>query len=267
MEDILYFINTYSGVLSVAVSLITAIITLIYVIFTYKQMRASQDALKMSVKQLKVDKQPCVVYKQIKTEGSNCFYKTRRQLHINMKLQNIGDSPAMSIYVFSHLKLQYSEKTMGIVDMEYLPDFVPFLEVGSKVNVSTRYETNEINMLLEDLTVASAKNIHRISTDASKSPYKNTDLVIEIYYKNILGQWFKNERCIEILDILERKENGETELVNPPNSLKDDVWFELQLIAPEFSQSDIIMVEENEIKDKLQEYSRYRPFIGNKSYE
>lgn len=264
MNNILHFANTYSGVLSVAISSITAIITLIYVLFTYRQMRAAQDALKMSAKQLKVDKQPCIVYKEIETSGSNCFYKTRRQLHISMKLQNIGDAPALSIYVFSHLKLQYSEKALQIVNMEYLPDFIPFLEVNSKIDVSTRYETYEINMLLEDLTVSSAKNIHRIKTDASKPPYKNADLVIEVYYKNMLGQWFKSERCIEILDILEKEDSGEKKTVNPPNSLKDDVWFELRLVPSAFSQSDIIMVDVNELKDKLQCYERERPFASNK---
>ena len=263
MCEALNAVNEYAGVLSVAVSFITAAITLIYVIFTYKQMKATQDTLKASLKQIKVDKQPCIVYKEIKTEGTNCFYKKRRQLHVNLKLQNIGDAPAMSIYVFSHLELQYSEETLRYVNMEYLPDFVPFLKVGSKVDVSTRYETNEINLLLEDLSVASAKNIHRVNTDATKERYKYANLVIEIYYKNILGQWFKNERHIEVLGILETKENDKKAMVKPANSLKDNVWFELQLIAPAFSQSDIGMVDGREIKDKLKSYERYRPFVDD----
>lgn len=58
-------------------------------IFTYKQMKASQDSLKLAIKQFKVDKQPCIVYKTIKSEGTHCFYKQRRQLHINLKIENI----------------------------------------------------------------------------------------------------------------------------------------------------------------------------------
>lgn len=261
MKEILNIINNYTGVLSVIVSLITATITLVYVIFTYRQMRAAQETLKMSIKQMKVDKQPCIVYKEIKTEGTNCFCKKRRQLHIKLKLQNIGDAPAMSIYVFSHLELKYSEEMVKSVNMDYLPDFVPFLKVGSKVDVSTRYETKEINLLLEDLSVAEAKNIHRINTNPAREPYKHTDLVIEVYYKNILGQWFKNERRCQILDILERKEDGKKEKVQPPNSLKDDVWFELQLIASSFSQSNIKMINEQEIIFRLEDYEQYRPFL------
>lgn len=255
----LEFINTYSGVLSVAVSFLTAIITLVYVIFTYKQMRAAQNAIKMSDKQLKLDKQPCVVFDEITTAGTDCFYKTRRQLNVNMKLQNIGDSPALSVYVFSYLKLQYNGED-NRVDMYYLPDFVPFLKVGIDVDVSVTYEEDEINKLLEDLSIAEAKNITRINTDASKTPFKHTSLVIEIYYKNLSGQWFKNVRSIEILGILEKKEDDERKIVSPANSLKDDVWFELELINPAFSSSNLVIIEEHEIKSKLQIYSDYRPF-------
>lgn len=176
-----------------------------------------------------------------------------------MKIQNIGDSPALSIYVFSHLKLQHSGND-NRVNMYYLPDFVPFLKVGIDTDVSVRYEEYEINKLLEDLSIAEAKNINRINTDATKTVFKNTSLVIEIYYKNLSGQWFKNIRSIEVLDVLEKKEGKKKKVISPPNSLKKDVWFELRLINPAFSNSNIVIVEEDEIKNKLQKYLDYRPF-------
>lgn len=95
-------------------------------------MKASQDSLKLAIKQFKVDKQPCIVYKTIKSEGTHCFYKQRRQLHINLKIENIGDAPAMSIYVFSYLQLQNSN-LKSKVNMDYLPDYVPFLKAGTKL--------------------------------------------------------------------------------------------------------------------------------------
>ena len=57
-------------------------------------------------------------------------------------------------------------------------------------------------------------------------------------------------------------ENGKTQIVNPPNSLKEDVWFELQLIATAFSKCDIRMADKQEIKEKLEPYGRYRE-MGN----
>lgn len=265
MSDLLIFVNKNVAIFDVLVSLVTAIITLVCVIFTFWQARIAQKALKTASMQMRVEKQPCIVYEDIKTEGTNCFWEDRRQLHINLTLQNIGDSPAMCVYVFSHLELQYAEDGNGIVDMYYLPDFVPYINVGSKADASIRYEEVEIDLLIEDLSIGAVKNAQRIKTDATRESYKGTVLVVETYYKNMLGQWFKNERHVEILDILERKEGGKKEIVDPPNSLKDDVWFELELIAPAFSLSNIQTVDEKEIKDRLIAFERDRPFVDTKS--
>lgn len=257
-------INHYSGVFSVAVSLITALVTLIYVVFTYKQMKAAQEGLKISAEQIKTEKQPCIVYDEIDAPGSECFWKERRQLHINLELENIGDSPAVSIYVFSYFKLQYVNEPSNIVNMFYLPDFVPFLKANSKASVSTRYEEREIYRILEDLGISHVKNMQRIKSDPTKSAYKSPELIIEIYYKNILGQWFKNERCIEVLDVLEKTEQGDFKALNPPDDLKEDMQFKLQFIAQEFGLSNLKLVDEDEIERKLKPFKRHRPFITSK---
>ena len=260
----LEIINSYSGIISIAISLITAIVTLIYVVFTYRQMKAAQAGLKMSARQIKTEKQPCIVYKQIEAYGTECFSEDRRQLHIELELENIGDSPAISIYVFSHFKLQYVNEPSDIVNMEYLPDFIPFLKADSTVSASTRYETYEIFRVLEDLGISHVKNMQRIKSNPSKSAYQSPELVIEIYYKNIMGQWFKNERRVEVLDVLGKTDQGDYKPLNPPDSLEDDMEFELQLIAQEFALSNLKLVDENEIKAKLKPYERYRPFSPSK---
>ena len=257
-------INYYSGILSVVISLITALVTLIYVVFTYKQMKAAQEGLKISAKQTKTEKQPCIVYNEIDAQGSECFWEERRQLHINLELENIGDSPAMSIYVFSYFKLQYANEPTNIVNMYYLPDFIPFLKADSRVSVSTRYEEKEIYRLLEDLSISHAKNMQRIKSDPTRPAYKSPELVIEIYYKNILGQWFKNERCTEVLEVLEETEQGEFKIVIPPDALNEDMHFKLRLIAQEFALSDLRLVDEDEVERKLKPFERHRPFTTSK---
>ena len=264
--NILELLNTYSGVLNLVVSFIMAIITLVYVVFTYKQAQAAQNALKTTIKQIKVEKQPCVVYENVKGVGSDCFGNGRRQLHIQLELENIGNSPAMSVYVFSYLELQHIKSESNIVNMYYLPDFVSFIKENSKVEVSTRFEEDEINLLLEDLSIASAKNIQRIKDDPTRFPYLGTTLVIEIYYKDILGQWFKNVKHISIAEIEENNKRGKGKVISPANLLKDNVWFGLRFIAPQFSKNSIEMVEEAEIKEKLKLYEIERPFVETKDY-
>ena len=157
--DILQFINTYlSGILSVLVSAITAVITLIYVIFTYKQMKASQKSVEQTSEQMKINNQPCVVADISQTHGSACFTESgRRQLHIELEIENIGDSPALEIYALSHMELQHTKNVTdgsNIVDMDYYPDYLRYVKPNERQTISVRYETDEINMLvsiLEDI--------------------------------------------------------------------------------------------------------------------
>ena len=53
--------QNYAAVLSLGTSIITAIITGVYVAFTYRQMKATQDSVKAINKQFVLDKQPCIV--------------------------------------------------------------------------------------------------------------------------------------------------------------------------------------------------------------
>ena len=154
--EIIQFINTnLSGILSVVVSGITAVITLIYVVFTYKQMKATQKSVELTLEQMKTSNQPCVAVEIADTNGSACFTESgRRQLWIELKLENIGDSPALEVYVLSHMELQHTKNVSdgsNIVDMDYYPDYLKYIKPDATHTVDLRFETNEINMLVEDL--------------------------------------------------------------------------------------------------------------------
>lgn len=264
--DILRYIDiNFSGVLSVIVSSITAFITLIYVIFTYKQMKASQDATKTAIRQLRLNNQPCLTIEVSSTDGTECFSGTRRQLHINMDLENVGDSPALSVYVFGHLELQYTKHVKNgsnIVEMDYIPDFQKCIKAGQKVTSSVRFETFEINMLVEDLRINYQKNMKRLLDNPTHSPYRGTILVLETYYRNLLGQWFRNTVRQEIawindLNAKPRKTHNINENTIPPCTLKPDTQFQLQLVSPHLSVFSTELIESAEIEEKLQKFDRY----------
>lgn len=59
MGTLQYINANLSGVLSAVIALITALITLVYVFFTYKQMKATQNATDTAIKQLQLNNQPC----------------------------------------------------------------------------------------------------------------------------------------------------------------------------------------------------------------
>ena len=262
--DILQFINTYlSGILSVLVSAITAVITLIYVIFTYKQMKASQKSVEQTSEQMKINNQPCVVADISQTHGSACFTESgRRQLHIELEIENIGDSPALEIYALSHMELQHTKNVTdgsNIVDMDYYPDYLRYVKSNERQTISVRYETDEINMLVEDLRYRHEKNVQRIHTNPYKHPYHGTVLVVEIYYKNLLGQWFKNTLRQQISWLVDknaspRKTNNLNENTIPPCLLGRETEFTLQLVSPKFSPTGIELVSIKEIQEKLAPY-------------
>lgn len=265
METLQYINTNFSGVLSVAVAIITALITLVYVIFTYKQMKAAQNANEAAIKQLRLGNQPCIIAEISRTFGSKCFSGTRRQLHIELTLENVGDSPALCVYTFAHLELQHTRNNTNnsnIVNMDYVPDFNKCLKVGAQDKSSVRFETSEINMLVEDLRIGHGKNVQRLVTDPHRTPYRGTVLVVEIYYRNVLGQWFKNTLRREIKwlndkNVKPRKTNYINENTIPPCPLNSNTEFELHFISPKFSVFSTALVEAKEIEEKLEQYKKY----------
>ena len=262
MEILRYIDANNSGILSVMIATMTALVTLVYVIFTYKQMKISQASTETAIKQLRLNNQPCVITEISETYGSECFSGTR---HIELNLENVGDSPALSVYVFAYLELQHTKhikNSSNIVEMDFLPDFVKCIKVGEKGVASVRFETFEINMLLEDLRIAYEKNMKRLYVEPYHSPYRGTVLVIETYYRNVLGQWFKNTIRQEIMWLNDkhaepRKTNNINENTIPPRILEKDTEFELQLVSPHLSVFSTELIDSTVMERKLEKYSRY----------
>ncbi len=262
MDTIRLINNDFSGILGVLIAFITAMITLVYVRLVYKQMKISQKALEIADKQLQLDKQPCVVFEILKTYGTPCFTETRRQLHIKLELENVGDSPAISIYTFAHLELQHTRNVKDgscIVNMDYIPDFEISIKSEGKATANICFETEQINMLVEDLRCNHEQNILRIKTNPYQHSYRGTILVIEVYYKNILDQWFRNTMQREILWLIDkhaapRKTNNLNENTIPPCLLEHNTEFELQLISPKMAASNIDLVDAKIIQKKLEQY-------------
>lgn len=222
-------INTnYANVLGFGTSLLTAMVTIIYVTFTYRQTKASektvilaeqsssfsqqaatanQQMVESMHKQLKQANHPCIIPRITATHGSKCFYKDRRQLLINFEISNIGNGPALGIYAFAWFKLKYIKyHDNDLVPMFYLPDYVPSLAIGEKAECSLRFENEEIDVLVEDLNQEYKLNMERVNTNPSRPVFHGTDLVIKIYYKNISNQWYEATYMQEIKGLFIKNE-------------------------------------------------------------
>jgi len=97
--------------------------------------------------------------------------------------------------------------------------------------------------------------MERIATDPSKSSFKGTNLIIKVFYKNIVGQWFESTLIQEIAWLIntsenapERKTNSLNEVTIPPKKLYPDMSFKLQLISERLSPVEIKIIEVEQVK-------------------
>lgn len=75
------------------------VVTAIYVYFTRKQAKSAQDAFLATVMHFKESKQPCIVpsIKRVKGCAFDASEYIRIQFAFDYQLDNVGDTPALSI--------------------------------------------------------------------------------------------------------------------------------------------------------------------------
>lgn len=133
MLEFIKIINSdYAGVLSLLSSLIMVVVTIIYVGHTKRQANYAKESAELVAKQMKIDKQPCIVPYVTDSCGSawDTTDYTRMQLGFTIKLRNVGDSPAINVYTLADIELQFSEDSAGnkkLLPASLLPGFTQAL--------------------------------------------------------------------------------------------------------------------------------------------
>ena len=94
--------DNYANLLNAFAALLLMIITFGYARVTKKQMEISEKSVNEMQKQLRLEQQPVIVIDRIETQGTEVFTdKGRRQLCVDVHISNVGNAPALSLYVFS----------------------------------------------------------------------------------------------------------------------------------------------------------------------
>ncbi|MBE6122434.1 MAG: hypothetical protein E7190_06945 [Erysipelotrichaceae bacterium] len=267
MLRILQIINQeYASILSCIISLITAITTIVYVVFTHHQMKATQETVKVMKDELKQNKQPCVTLSINKIESGPSLSNGRRQMVINFCVENVGDTPAISLFCISHLELQHctDENGMKIIDMFSGPLYYSCLKIGEIKEARLHYENKQIKLLFNDLTIAMDENWKRIKSKPYSHHVRGTEIVIQAFYKNISGQWFETKLQQEVCwgyDTLTEEKTKENinEFTFPPRELTENDRFQLCLASPYLSPQLIHMVNEDEATKVLEAYKKDWP--------
>ena len=177
MLEFIKMINSdYAGVLSLLSSLIMVIVTIVYVGHTKRQANYAKESVELVAKQMRIDKQPCIVPYVADSYGSawDATDYTRIQLGFEIILKNVGDAPAINVYTLADLELQFSHGPDGkkkLLSAVLLPEFVQALSVGEEKTIHIHFETSEVNKLVQELKKAQEMNWERLRTDPSHHHY------------------------------------------------------------------------------------------------
>ena len=248
--------NDYSAVLSAIFSLLLLIITLIYVMLTYRQVQQLEKSHKISVI-------PTLVPDIVEAKGTEYFGDEkfrRRQLGVKCKVQNIGDGPALRIY--SKIRFKYNYIDFKDYDELFEYSYLGYLASMEENELEMHFETIKIEKMIEDFSIKHAKNMYRVRVNPHHKVFLGPSLVIELVYSNIHGQFFKTVVGREISSLKAYNRNDEEKqhiFWSTEEELKDDEPFELTLMNPIFQSFEITPLENNAAIEFIEKYEKLIP--------
>ncbi len=272
LEFIKIINNDYAGVLSLLTSLVMVVITIIYVMHTKSQAYYAKESAELVAKQIKTDKQPCVVPHVSDSNGTafEATDYTRMQLGFTIKLKNFGDSPAINIYTLADIELQFLMDPDGnkkMLPASLLPSFTQALSSDEETEINIHFETSEIKTLICELRKTEEMNWERIRTNPSQNHYNGANLIIRVFFKNIMGQWFESAISYEIAWLEYKnppaqKTNNLNENTIPPKEIHEGDEFKAVLSSHHLAPFVFTMTTEESVISLLQKYTDESPWLS-----
>lgn len=274
MLEFLKMINSdYAAVLSLLSSLIMVIVTIIYVTHTKRQANYAKESVELVAKQMKTEKQPCIVPYVTNSFGSafDVSEYTRIQLEFEIDLKNMGDAPAINIYTLADIELQFTSEPGGnkkCLSATLLPGFVQALAVGEEKKIHIRFETSEVKALVQELDKAMNMNWERIRTDPTQHAYTGARLIIRVLFKNIMGQWCESILSHEILWLEynnppSQRTHNLNENTIPPKQICEGDKFYAVLSSSHLAPFTYQMTTYEYVKSVLQKYTEESPWLSD----
>lgn len=188
--DVLNWLQTNGSVVSLAATIVLVIITGIYVYLTKRM-------LDSTIRQSKLVSNPVIGIRLGHMTISKVYGPSRRNLAIGLNLTNIGNAPAIEVFVDAEIILQYSNiQGEKVIPARFEPSSIPFIRPGEEIleypSHNPGFGNTCITHLLDDFREYHRLNIHRIETDPTKEAYNASRLRVYVYYRNNLGQYFES---------------------------------------------------------------------------
>ena len=268
MNCFLTFLENHADVLGLVSSFCMLLVTSIYAIITWWNVRYTKRTLFESIKQNREEKQPYVVptIKDISGVAFDASTYLRIQLSFKYKLENVGDSAAVTLYTLLYARMEHQSEHK-LVYAHLMPNYEHSLKVGQEIDDHLHFETNEFREIVEDLEICHVKNMKRIETDATITPFHGPTIILRTLYKNMAGQWFESVLEQELLGIEKlskapqegtEKDSKELGIKNPGervtnNEIKDGDIYEGGMINPSYSRLSRMIVDDYYVKEILED--------------
>ncbi len=254
-------LNDYASLISCLITLLTAVVTIMYVRFTYQTMKSTKESVDIMKQEYNMAKQPCVIANIKKVTSEPALDNGRRQMFVEIDLENVSDAPALSVYVMSSVVLKNIEQTQSkIINMyERSPYYFPYLKSDSSDVAYVHYENKAISSIFKDLEITMDLNTKRLREHPTQSAYYGPTLIIEVIYKNISGQWFKydlSSRMLWAYDDLTRKltKHNLNEFTYPPKEIDTSTKFTMLLESQHCMQTNIQAITDEDVTQLLNKF-------------
>lgn len=272
IQDILKELNNnYANILSLFSSIVMILVTGIYVVFTYRQAKYAKQSLDAVQKQFRAERQPCVVPSISCATGTSwdTGEYIRRQLGVSIDLENAGDSPALTVFVIASLSINFPPENWDRTIPLYAahgPDYLQVIPPNAKASARIIFENSELIPLYKSLETAMKLNLERIQVSPSKHAYRGAQVIIQTFYKNVLGQWYESKLTREISWFISKDKrpshsNNLNEFTYPPLLPDTGEHVEAQFISPRMSPLSVNMVSEDYVLSVLSEFIEDNPWI------
>ena len=203
MKSVLDFISNNGELVQLICSLCMLIVTIVYVVMTWKQAKYTKQSFLESVKQTREDRQPYIIptIDEVSGVAFDTSSSIRVQLSFKCNIENVGDSSAVSVYMFLYARMK-SQVERSLVYAHLIPVYHYSIGVGKSEADFIHFETEQFRDIIEDLEISYVKNMKRIEIDPSQEPYAGPDIVLRVLYQNMMGQWFESELEQELLELI-----------------------------------------------------------------
>ena len=253
--SILRYISENANLMQVICSFCMLLVTILYVVFTRKQLKYTEQAFFESIQQAREDRQPCIIPSIEKVSGVafDTSKHIRVQLNFHCKMKNVGDSSAVSIYALLYAKMRHLQE-QKMVYAHLIPTYNYSIGVEKAEEVDIHFETSQFRDIVEDLEISHAKNMKRIETTPYLNAYKGPEITLRVLYKNMMEQWFESELVQELLDVTykSKDENKRGEMVSNKSVADGDIYVGW-MINPCYSHFKRRMISDDYAKEVLKD--------------